>query len=93
MRVKAEVVNGFAEISVRVKPRTDEVDALPFEPGYRQLEWADVQALASAESVELIRGTRPDRHAHAARRRHRAAADRPGLKARRRAGLRRPARP
>ena len=30
---------------------------MPFEPGYRQLEWADVQALANAESVELARGS------------------------------------
>ena len=32
-------------------------EGLPFEAGYRQLEWADVQALATAESVELVRGS------------------------------------
>jgi hypothetical protein len=53
--VKAEVVSGFAEVSVRVTPR-EGAEGLPFEPGYRQMEWADVQALAAAESVELVRG-------------------------------------
>jgi hypothetical protein len=55
VRVKAEARNGFAEISVRVGPREDPVDALTFEPSYRHLDWADVQALAVAESVELVR--------------------------------------
>ena len=53
--VKAAVIEGFAEISVRTSPRTGEVDAMPFDAGYRQLEWADVQALADSESVELLR--------------------------------------
>jgi C4-dicarboxylate-specific signal transduction histidine kinase len=56
VRVKADVVSGFAEISVRVTPRPN-AEGLPFEPGYRQLEWADVQALAAAESIELVRST------------------------------------
>ena len=56
VHVKAEIQGGFAEISVRVSPRQDEFEALPFGPSYRQLEWADVQALATAESVELVRG-------------------------------------
>lgn len=56
VEVNAQVVNGFAEITVRVKPRTDEVDAMNIEPAYRHLEWADLQALAAAESVELVRG-------------------------------------
>ena len=55
VRVKAEVVSGFAEISVRVTPRKA-AEGVPFEPGYRLLEWADVQALAAIESVELVRG-------------------------------------
>jgi C4-dicarboxylate-specific signal transduction histidine kinase len=54
--IKAEVVSGMAQISVRIKPREDEFEGLPFEPNYRQLEWSDVQALALAESVELLRG-------------------------------------
>lgn len=56
VRIKAEILNGFAEISVRVSPRSDKFDALPIGPSYRQLEWADVQALATAEAVELVRG-------------------------------------
>ena len=56
VRVKAEIASGFAELSVRVVPRRD-VEGLPFEAGYRQLEWADVQALAHAESIELVRGS------------------------------------
>ena len=55
VHVKAEVIDGLAEITVRTSPRTDDVEAMPFEPGYRQLEWADVQALADSESVELLR--------------------------------------
>ncbi|HMA09550.1 MAG TPA: hypothetical protein VKP68_16860, partial [Ramlibacter sp.] len=56
VRIKAEVVAGFAELSVRATVRRDS-DAMPFEPGYRQLEWVDVQALAHAELVELVRGS------------------------------------
>jgi C4-dicarboxylate-specific signal transduction histidine kinase len=55
VRVKAEIVSGFAEISVRISPRQDAFEGLPYEPGYRLLEWSDVQALALAESVELVR--------------------------------------
>lgn len=55
VRVKAEVVGGFAEISVRISPRQDEFEGLPYEASYRQLEWSDVQALALAEAVELVR--------------------------------------
>ena len=56
VHVKAEIQGAFAEISVRITPRKDEVDVLPIGPSYRQLEWADVQALATAEGVELVRG-------------------------------------
>ena len=55
VRVRAEARNGFAEISVRVTPRGHEADAMVFEPSYRLLDWSDVQALAAAESVELVR--------------------------------------
>lgn len=54
--VKVEVSGGMAEISVRISPRQNEFEGLPFEPSYRQLDWQDVQALALAESVELVRG-------------------------------------
>ncbi|MDB5880189.1 MAG: hypothetical protein JWP43_67 [Ramlibacter sp.] len=56
VHVKAEVVSGMAEVSVRISPRKDEFQGLPFEANYRELEWQDVQALALAESVELVRG-------------------------------------
>lgn len=56
VHVKAAVANNMAEISVHVSPRADAADALSFEPNYRHLEWADLQALATAESIELIRG-------------------------------------
>ncbi len=56
VRVSAEISSGMAEIMVRISPRQDEFEGLPFEPTYRQLEWSDVQALALAESVELVRG-------------------------------------
>jgi hypothetical protein len=55
VRVTAEVVSGIAEIAVHISPRQDEFEGLPFEPNYRQLDWADVQALALAEQVELVR--------------------------------------
>ena len=54
VRVIAEIAGGMAQITVRVAPRPD-VQGLPFEPGYRQLEWADVQALADAECIDLVR--------------------------------------
>jgi hypothetical protein len=56
VRVKAAARDGFAEITVTVRPREEPVDAMAFEPGYRSLDWSDVQALAAAESVELVRG-------------------------------------
>jgi len=56
VHVKAEVISGMAEISVRITPRQDQFEGLPFEANYRELEWQDVQALALAESVELVRG-------------------------------------
>jgi hypothetical protein len=56
VRVKVEIQGGFAEVSVRLTPRQDDYEALPFGPTYRQLDWSDVQALAAAESVELVRG-------------------------------------
>ena len=56
VRLKAEVANGLAEVTVRVSPRQDDFEGVPFEPSYHYLDWADVQALALAESVELVRG-------------------------------------
>ena len=56
VQVKAQVEGQAALVSVRTAPRDDEFEGLPFEASYRQLDWADVQALALAEGVELVRG-------------------------------------
>ncbi|MBE7940640.1 MULTISPECIES: hypothetical protein [Ramlibacter] len=53
--VRAEVLPGFAQITVRTAPRDDGFEGLPFEPAYRQLDWSDVQALAQVEGAELLR--------------------------------------
>ncbi|WP_048439822.1 hypothetical protein [Caenimonas sp. SL110] len=55
VRIRTEVVDGTAEITMQVAPRTDGYEALPYEPSYRLLDWADVEALAMAESVDLRR--------------------------------------
>jgi hypothetical protein len=54
--VKAQVKEGLAEITVRATPRESDDDLPMFEPSYRQLDWSDVQALAAAEQIELLRG-------------------------------------
>lgn len=55
--VRSEVSAGFAVLTVRCEVRESDADAdaMPFSDTYRQLDWADVQALAVAESVELFR--------------------------------------
>jgi hypothetical protein len=56
--ISAEVSPGFAVVTVRCTLRPEEdgaVDALAVQPGYRVVDWADVQALALAEGVELFR--------------------------------------
>jgi C4-dicarboxylate-specific signal transduction histidine kinase len=55
--IKAEVSSGFAVLTARCDTRESDPEAAPFEVTYRQLDWADVQALALAESVELFRTT------------------------------------
>ncbi|GAC1600037.1 MAG: hypothetical protein NVS3B2_01910 [Ramlibacter sp.] len=55
--VKAEVSGAFAVVTVRCEPRQDEADPLAFGGSYRPIDWADVQALAVSESVELFRTT------------------------------------
>ena len=42
-------------MGVRISPREDDHEGLPYEATYRHLDWADVQALASAEGVDLVR--------------------------------------
>lgn len=53
--VKAEVSAGFAVVTVRCDAKESDLEAMPFAVSYRPLDWADVQALAVAESVELFR--------------------------------------
>lgn len=55
----AEVSPGFAVLTVRCTPRAAEdgaaLDTIAADPGYRALDWTDVQALALAEGIELFR--------------------------------------
>lgn len=56
--VLTEISPGFAVLTVRCTPRSDNdgvVDAIAAEPGYRAIDWNDVQALALAEGIELLR--------------------------------------
>jgi C4-dicarboxylate-specific signal transduction histidine kinase len=57
--VSAEISPGFAVLTVRCSPRTAgdglAVDAIAVQPGYRAVDWNDVQALALAEGIELFR--------------------------------------
>ncbi len=53
--VKAEVSANCVVLTVRCEAREADADAMPFAVSYRQLDWSDVQALALAESVELLR--------------------------------------
>lgn len=53
--VSGEADGQVGQVSVRTRPREDDYEGLPYEPTYRHLDWADVQALASAEGVDLVR--------------------------------------
>ena len=56
--ITAEISPGFAVLTIRCAARTDDglgVDAIAAEPGYRAVDWADVQALALADGIELFR--------------------------------------
>jgi hypothetical protein len=59
LSVAAEISPGFAVVTIRCTPRAPEENGAPDtvapEPGYRALDWADVQALALAEGIELFR--------------------------------------
>jgi hypothetical protein len=50
--VRGDIAGGMVVLKLQWQPRPDG-DATPFEPAYRLLEWADVQALANAESLDL----------------------------------------
>ena len=58
LHISAEISPGFAVRTIRCAARIEDglgVDAIAAEPGYRALEWTDVQALAVAEGIELFR--------------------------------------
>ena len=56
VEVSSEIEGQSALVTVRISPREDGYEGLPYEPTYRQLDWSDVQALALAEGVDLVRG-------------------------------------
>jgi len=59
LAITAEISAGFAVLTVRCAPRPAGdglgVDAIAVQPGYRAVDWNDVQALALAEGIELFR--------------------------------------
>jgi C4-dicarboxylate-specific signal transduction histidine kinase len=58
LTISAEISPGFAVLTVRCTPRPAGevgVDAIAVQPGYRAVDWNDVQALALAEGIELFR--------------------------------------
>ena len=79
VRVKAGARNGFADITVRVTPRTDGAEGLSFEPSYRRAGLVGRAGACRCRAGGT--GARParDHDAHAARRCDRAAADRARL--------------
>lgn len=52
VKVAGDISGGAVLLTLQYTPGPD-VDAMPFEPAYRQLDWEDVQALADIESVQL----------------------------------------
>jgi hypothetical protein len=58
LAISAEVSPGFAVVTIKCTAKPDEeaaIDVIAAEPGYRALDWQDVQALAIAEAIELFR--------------------------------------
>ena len=52
--ISAEIEPGFASLVVQCLPRAGDGETPVRDAGYRQLEWTDIQALALAESVEIL---------------------------------------
>lgn len=52
VHVSGDISGGSVALSLHFTPVPDS-DAMPFEAAYRQLDWADVEALAAIESVQL----------------------------------------
>jgi hypothetical protein len=55
LRIGGEVSAGFAAITLSCEPQGDEADRLRPEPPAVRVDWADMQALAAADSAELHR--------------------------------------
>ena len=60
LAISAEISPGFAVVTIRSTPKPQDEegpapDVIASEPNYRALDWADVQALAIAEGIELFR--------------------------------------
>jgi hypothetical protein len=53
--IQAEISSGFARLSIRRGVREEPAPAMADLVSHRHLDWADVQALALAEGVELVR--------------------------------------
>ncbi|MGE4239099.1 hypothetical protein [Ramlibacter sp.] len=56
LNVSAEVSSGFAVITITSRPTGDASERTPPETPTVPVDWADVQALAEADSAELFRG-------------------------------------
>ncbi|TFZ01185.1 hypothetical protein [Ramlibacter rhizophilus] len=52
VKVSGDISGGAVVLTLQFTPAADS-EAMPFEAAYRQLDWADVQALAAIESVQL----------------------------------------
>lgn len=53
--VRGEIAGGMVRLSLQLQPGRADAETLPFEAPYRQVEWSDLQALASADSAQLRR--------------------------------------
>jgi CHAD domain-containing protein len=53
--LQAEISSGYARLSIRRGPREEPAPAMADLVSHRHLDWADVQALALSEGVELVR--------------------------------------
>ncbi len=53
--VKGEIGGGMVLLSLQFTPGSMAAEPITYEPAYRAVEWADVQALAAEEHVDLRR--------------------------------------
>lgn len=55
LQIRAEISSGHAVLAVTWVADGDDAQRAPIDPSMPRVEWADIQALAGAESVELFR--------------------------------------